>query len=63
MPESHDEQSRRRIGVYDYNSLWNLLINTFERLYPDTEPHDPQEIIQLMEAEILSWRRTGHGPH
>jgi hypothetical protein len=60
MPEeTADEQSRRRMGVYDYNSLHSLLLESFERLFPDVHNVEPAGMIQLMEAEIVHWRRTG----
>lgn len=43
------------IGVYDYDSLVALLSETFQRLYGRTA--DPQDMIQLMEADIQNFRR------
>lgn len=61
MEETPGERSTRRIGVYDFNSLHNLLLESFERLYPDVHI-EPAGMIQLMEAEIMHWRRTGKPP-
>ena len=45
----------QRIGVYDYDSLTKLLEVTWKRLF-DSPPRDPQDIIQGMEAEIMTLR-------
>ena len=60
--ETADERSERRIGVYDYNSLHNLLLESFQRLYPQVHNVAPTGMVQLMEAEIVHWRRTGRPP-
>jgi hypothetical protein len=64
MPEeTKHEQSERRMGVYDFNSVLNLLLNTFEKLYPEQMKHhlDAQGMLKLIETEVLTWRRTGRG--
>jgi hypothetical protein len=53
---------KHRIGVYDYNSLVNCLRTNFKTAFPDYESPldpvpDPQDIIQLMTAEIQNLRR------
>jgi len=44
-----------RIGVFDFETLTQLLRDTWTRLY-DSPPRDPQDITQAMEAEILRRR-------
>jgi hypothetical protein len=57
-----DPSPVQRIGVHDYDSLTELLRNTWTRLY-DSPPRDPQDIIQHMEATILEYRKQFMRPH
>jgi hypothetical protein len=47
----------QRIGVYDYNSLVDCLRSNFETALPGWVSNDPQNMIQLMVAEIQELRR------
>ena len=48
----------QRIGVYDYDSLVECLRTNFEKVAADPEQiRDPQDMIQLMAAEIQNLRR------
>lgn len=56
VTDQKETKPNQKIGVYNYESLRELVTNTWTRLYPDSQPRDPQDIIQHMEAEILELR-------
>lgn len=47
-----------QIGVYDYDSLVELITIYFHQAFPSYPPTDPQNMIQLMGSVLLQSNRV-----